>query len=379
MPLPEQEWGVELSVHQQPNPATKAYVEWVHTVAANPKQARWGGSADAPGWCGLLSCCAAVLCCAVLCRAVPCVLWPAAKAYEGARTSSRPNSRQPTQKQACRAAAARLPTQFAVQRMHVVAVCGPTACPAAVLRFASACACLTRAHVPPLQGVAGIVSAMVPCLRLYAYLACQLAQAFPEEEHEYTGQKSLANNNKCSSNALVMVTGGHVEPPGQRAPNALPASPLCPRAQRCASSSESVRTHAAALTVRACQPASPPAALPCTPHPYHPSFTLPCRMGALLQQSRVPPPAGACRSHSGRDGGGRVQRWVTAVISQHIVQWEGVQQQPGAHAAAPPPPPPPPPPPLLLFDGQQRDLIGAAHSIGWSHLHLVRRHWSYSV
>ncbi|PSC75207.1 thiamine biosynthetic bifunctional enzyme chloroplastic isoform D [Micractinium conductrix] len=67
------EWGVELSVHQQPNPATKAYVEWVHTVAANPK-----------------------------------------------------------------------------------------------------------------QGVAGIVSAMVPCLRLYAYLACQLAQAFPEEEHEYT-------------------------------------------------------------------------------------------------------------------------------------------------------------------------------------------------
>lgn len=40
---------------------------------------------------------------------------------------------------------------------------------------------------PCLQGVAGIVSAMVPCLRLYAYLALQLAKAFPEADHEYTG------------------------------------------------------------------------------------------------------------------------------------------------------------------------------------------------
>lgn len=29
---------------------------------------------------------------------------------------------------------------------------------------------------------------MVPCLRLYAYLALQLGKAFPEAEHEYTGQ-----------------------------------------------------------------------------------------------------------------------------------------------------------------------------------------------
>jgi hypothetical protein len=41
------------------------------------------------------------------------------------------------------------------------------------------------------QGVAGIVAAMVPCLRLYAYLACQLAAAFPFADHEYTGGWAL--------------------------------------------------------------------------------------------------------------------------------------------------------------------------------------------
>ena len=33
-----QEWGVDLSQHQQPNPATKAYVDWVHAIAQDPKQ-----------------------------------------------------------------------------------------------------------------------------------------------------------------------------------------------------------------------------------------------------------------------------------------------------------------------------------------------------
>ncbi|KAL4419962.1 hypothetical protein ABPG75_007060 [Micractinium tetrahymenae] len=67
------EWGVDLSQHQQPLPATRAYIEWLHAIASDPQ-----------------------------------------------------------------------------------------------------------------QGVAGIVSAMVPCLRLYAYLALQLAKAFPEADHEYT-------------------------------------------------------------------------------------------------------------------------------------------------------------------------------------------------
>jgi len=35
-----QEWGVDLSQHQQPNPATRAYVDWVHSIAQDPKQAR---------------------------------------------------------------------------------------------------------------------------------------------------------------------------------------------------------------------------------------------------------------------------------------------------------------------------------------------------
>ncbi|KAI7844451.1 hypothetical protein COHA_001955 [Chlorella ohadii] len=34
------EWGVDLSQHQQPNPATRAYVDWVHAIAQDPKQAR---------------------------------------------------------------------------------------------------------------------------------------------------------------------------------------------------------------------------------------------------------------------------------------------------------------------------------------------------
>ncbi|PRW33704.1 family transcriptional regulator [Chlorella sorokiniana] len=67
------EWGVDLSQHQQPNPATRAYVDWVHAIAQDPK-----------------------------------------------------------------------------------------------------------------QGVAGILSAMVPCLRLYAFLACQLAKGYPFADHEYT-------------------------------------------------------------------------------------------------------------------------------------------------------------------------------------------------
>ena len=33
--------------------------------------------------------------------------------------------------------------------------------------------------------VAGILSCMLPCLRLYAYLGCQLAAAYPDLDHEY--------------------------------------------------------------------------------------------------------------------------------------------------------------------------------------------------
>lgn len=40
---------------------------------------------------------------------------------------------------------------------------------------------------PTMQGVAGILSAMVPCLRLYAFLACQLSRGYPFADHEYTG------------------------------------------------------------------------------------------------------------------------------------------------------------------------------------------------
>lgn len=29
---------MDLSQHQQPNPATKAYVDWVHAIAQDPKQ-----------------------------------------------------------------------------------------------------------------------------------------------------------------------------------------------------------------------------------------------------------------------------------------------------------------------------------------------------
>ena len=30
---------MDLSQHQQPNPATRAYVDWVHSIAQDPKQA----------------------------------------------------------------------------------------------------------------------------------------------------------------------------------------------------------------------------------------------------------------------------------------------------------------------------------------------------
>ena len=35
------------------------------------------------------------------------------------------------------------------------------------------------------ESVGGILAAMVPCLRLYAFLGCTLSKAFPEARHAY--------------------------------------------------------------------------------------------------------------------------------------------------------------------------------------------------
>lgn len=46
-------------------------------------------------------------------------------------------------------------------------------------------------HNPALQSVGSILSALVPCLRLYAFLGCQLAKARPQEDadHPYSGNE----------------------------------------------------------------------------------------------------------------------------------------------------------------------------------------------
>ena len=37
-----------------------------------------------------------------------------------------------------------------------------------------------------LQDIPHILAAMTPCSRLYGYLGCQLAKAYPKAEHAYT-------------------------------------------------------------------------------------------------------------------------------------------------------------------------------------------------
>lgn len=44
------------------------------------------------------------------------------------------------------------------------------------------------AQPPVTQSIGSIISALVPCLRLYAYLGCQLAKANPDPEHQYGGE-----------------------------------------------------------------------------------------------------------------------------------------------------------------------------------------------
>lgn len=39
---------------------------------------------------------------------------------------------------------------------------------------------------------------MVPCLRLFAYLACQLAKGYPFAAHEYTGGRGRASGARCA-------------------------------------------------------------------------------------------------------------------------------------------------------------------------------------
>ena len=87
-----------------------------------------------------------------------------------------------------------VPHVTACSSRHVVAVSLVTASAGFVVRplwctsrpstLPQACMCACPLL---LQGIASIMAAMVPCLRLYAFLACQLAQAFPFADHEYTG------------------------------------------------------------------------------------------------------------------------------------------------------------------------------------------------
>jgi hypothetical protein len=53
---------------------------------------------------------------------------------------------------------------------------------------------LKRAAAPALapQSIGSIMSALVPCLRLYAFLGCQLARAEPKAEHQYAGKPAVA-------------------------------------------------------------------------------------------------------------------------------------------------------------------------------------------
>lgn len=37
-----------------------------------------------------------------------------------------------------------------------------------------------------MQGLAGILAAMAPCARLYGFLGCQLALAYPNVNHQYS-------------------------------------------------------------------------------------------------------------------------------------------------------------------------------------------------
>ena len=115
-----QEWGVDLSRHQEPLPATLAYTDWVHAIATDPS--------------------------VVSASPLP------HHAHEPLPPPSPPRPRWSS------------PPRLS----HASPVCLP-------------------AH-PPAQGVASIMAAMVPCLRLYAFLGCQLSRAHPDQhQHPYSG------------------------------------------------------------------------------------------------------------------------------------------------------------------------------------------------
>ncbi len=262
-PPPPQEWGVDLSQHQQPLPATKAYVDWLHAVASDPQQARPGtpcskarhfsqGQLAAHGRTALWA-----VCCLQLTEGL-CVSSP--EALQLAHSSLHGPQQTNT-----------------VYWAGTSGTLGPASGAAPPLHLRHRLRPARSPSLPPhacLQGVAGIVSAMVPCLRLYAYLALQLGKAFPEAEHEYTGQWQ----------AGAAFSRMSLKAPGQ-------AGAAWARA-RSLRGTESVCNGAP-------QHAAPPAPAPpcCLASPAR------RRVGALLQQPRVPAPARQGGGGTGRDCG----------------------------------------------------------------------------
>lgn len=137
---------MNLREHEKPGRATAAYLNYVHGIANNPAEAsrpggRWGSE------CGSV-------CCACACTCVCCGRW-----WGGA-------------------------------------VKGGWACCGSPCTLSSCLFWLLHVwHISPLshkfalQSVGSILSALVPCLRLYAFLGCQLAKALPQEDadHPYSG------------------------------------------------------------------------------------------------------------------------------------------------------------------------------------------------
>lgn len=54
-----------------------------------------------------------------------------------------------------------------------------------------------------LQGLPEVLAAMAPCARLYAFLGCSLAKAFPDADHAYSGWIKMYSSREY----LVSVDG----------------------------------------------------------------------------------------------------------------------------------------------------------------------------